>query len=115
MSSTVTKAEQSLVVLGAGVIGLTIAYLAALAEDVSFKITVIARELPEDMDSQAWASPHAVCGVRHHNLLQLLTENQGANWSPMELGGRDERVRRWEQKTLCVQIPSRDVCKLIVH
>jgi D-amino-acid oxidase len=62
MSSTVTKAEQSLVVLGAGVLGLTIAYLAALAEDVSFKITVIARELPEDMDSQAWASPHAVCG-----------------------------------------------------
>ncbi|KAG1904771.1 uncharacterized protein F5891DRAFT_1257979 [Suillus fuscotomentosus] len=80
MSST--KAEQSLVVLGAGVLGLTIAYLAALADDVSFNIRVIARELPEDMDSQAWASPYA-----------------GANWSPMELGGRDERVRKWEEKT----------------
>lgn len=56
-----TKAEQSLVILGAGVLGLTIAYLAALGEDVSFKIMVIARELPEDMDSQAWASPYAVC------------------------------------------------------
>ncbi|KAG2155504.1 hypothetical protein DEU56DRAFT_311446 [Suillus clintonianus] len=78
-----TKAEQSLVVLGAGVLGLTIAYLAAFAEDVSFNIKVIARELPgEDMDSQAWASPYA-----------------GANWSPMELGGRDERIRMWEQKT----------------
>lgn len=77
-----TKAEQSLVVLGAGVLGLTIAYLAALADDVSFNIRVIARDLPEDTDSQAWASPYA-----------------GANWSPMELGGRDERVRKWEEKT----------------
>jgi glycine/D-amino acid oxidase-like deaminating enzyme len=77
-----TKAEQSLVVLGAGVLGLTIAYLAALADDVSFNIKVIARDLPEDTDSQAWASPYA-----------------GANWSPMELGGRDERVRKWEEKT----------------
>ncbi|KAG1765085.1 hypothetical protein EDD22DRAFT_978825 [Suillus occidentalis] len=77
-----TKTEQSLVVLGAGVLGLTIAYLAALADDVSFNIRVIARDLPEDMDSQAWTSPYA-----------------GANWSPMELGGRDERVRHWEEKT----------------
>lgn len=76
------KTEQSLVVLGAGVLGLTIAYLAALADDVSFNIKVIARELSEDMDSQAWASPYA-----------------GANWSPMELGGKDERVRQWEEKT----------------
>ncbi|KAG2156548.1 uncharacterized protein EDB93DRAFT_1238862 [Suillus bovinus] len=74
--------KQSLVVLGAGVLGLTIAYLAALDSDVSFNITVIARELPEDMDSQAWASPYA-----------------GANWSPMELGGRDKRVKKWEEKT----------------
>lgn len=63
-------------------LGLTIAYLAALADDVSFNIKVIARDLPEDMDSQAWTSPYA-----------------GANWSPMELGGRDERVRHWEEKT----------------
>lgn len=59
-----TKAEQSLVILGAGVTGLTIAYLAALTEDVSFKIVIIARDLPgEGMDSQAWASPYAVCGL----------------------------------------------------
>lgn len=77
-----TKTEQSLVVLGAGVLGLTIAYLAALADDVSFNIKVIARDLPEDMDSQAWTSPYA-----------------GANWSPMALGGEDERVRQWEEKT----------------
>ncbi|KAG2076966.1 FAD dependent oxidoreductase [Suillus decipiens] len=78
-----TKAEQSLIVLGAGVVGLTIAYLAALADDVSFDIKVIARDLPEDTDfSQAWSSPYG-----------------GANWSPMELGGENERVRKWEEKT----------------
>lgn len=64
-------------------IGLTIAYLAALADDVSFNIKVIARDLPDDTDSsQAWSSPYA-----------------GANWSPMELGGKDERVKKWEEKT----------------
>lgn len=44
-------------------LGLTIAYLAALADDVSFNIKVIARDLPEDMDSQAWTSPYAVSFV----------------------------------------------------
>jgi hypothetical protein len=65
------KTEQSLVVLGAGVLGLTIAYLAALADDVSFNIKVIARDLPEDMDSQAWTSPYAVSFV--YNVVNLTT------------------------------------------
>jgi glycine/D-amino acid oxidase-like deaminating enzyme len=53
--------QKHLVVLGAGVIGLTIAYLAATDPDVTFKLTVIARDMPQDsMDSQAWASPFAV-------------------------------------------------------
>lgn len=53
--------QKHLVVLGAGVIGLTVAYLAATDPDVTFKLTVIARDVPEEsMDSQAWASPFAV-------------------------------------------------------
>ncbi|KAF9225535.1 FAD dependent oxidoreductase, partial [Gyrodon lividus] len=76
----IEDSQRQLVVLGAGVIGLTIGYLAATDPDVSFKITVVARDMPEDMDSQAWASPFA-----------------GANWSPMPAGGIDQRVYNWEQ------------------
>jgi glycine/D-amino acid oxidase-like deaminating enzyme len=52
--------QRQLVVLGAGIIGLTIGYLAATDPDFSFKVTIVARDMPEDMDSQAWASPFAV-------------------------------------------------------
>ena len=70
MASVETQAPQKhLVVLGAGVIGLTVAYLAATDPDVAFRITVIARDMPEDMDSQAWASPFAVC----HSLMVAYT------------------------------------------
>ncbi|KAH7930916.1 nucleotide-binding domain-containing protein [Leucogyrophana mollusca] len=74
--------HRPLVVLGAGVVGLTIAYLAATDPQISFKISIVARDMPEDMDSQAWASPYA-----------------GANWSPMPMGGVDERHGGWERKT----------------
>jgi len=61
MASAETPQEHNhLVVLGAGVIGLTVAYLAVTDPDVAFKVTVVARDMPEDMDSQAWASPFAV-------------------------------------------------------
>ena len=53
--------QEHLVVLGAGVIGLTVAYLAATDPRVTFRLTVVARDMPEDMNSQAWASPFAVC------------------------------------------------------
>jgi D-amino-acid oxidase len=46
------------VILGAGVIGLTIAHV--LTEDVGFKVTIVARDMPEDLTSQAFASPWAV-------------------------------------------------------
>lgn len=49
---------RSIVILGAGVIGLTIAY--SLSEEQSNKVTVIARDSPERLDSQGWASPWAV-------------------------------------------------------
>jgi len=77
-----SQQQRSLVVLGAGVIGLTAAYLAATDEELSFKITVVARDMPEDMGSQGWASPWA-----------------GANWSPMPYGEEDERIARWEKQT----------------
>ena len=52
------SAKTQVVVLGAGVIGLTAAHV--LSEDARYKITVVARELPEDLDSQEFASPWAV-------------------------------------------------------
>lgn len=64
LSSSMADIETSqrhLVVLGAGVIGLTVAYLAATDPGVPFRVTVVARDMPEDMHSQAWASPFAVC------------------------------------------------------
>ncbi|KAI9570325.1 FAD dependent oxidoreductase [Boletus coccyginus] len=71
--------HKHLVVLGAGVIGLTVAYLAATDPDVAFRVTVVARDMPEDMDSQAWASPFA-----------------GANWAPLPAAATDRRVYNWE-------------------
>ncbi|KAG2155505.1 hypothetical protein DEU56DRAFT_906697 [Suillus clintonianus] len=96
--SSASNSHVPLVILGAGVIGLTIAHIAACDPDVTFDITIIARDMPGDWDSQAWASPFA-----------------GANWSPMLLGATDERVRRWEQTTfdrLWEMIPSGLVKKL---
>ncbi|KAG1895129.1 uncharacterized protein F5891DRAFT_960556 [Suillus fuscotomentosus] len=80
--SSDSKPRVPLVILGAGVTGLTIAYIAACDSDVNFDITIIARDMPGDWHSQAWASPFA-----------------GASWSPNPLGATDERVRRWEQIT----------------
>jgi len=50
--------QTHVVILGAGVIGLTIAHV--LTEDVGFKVTIVARDMPEDLSSQAFASPWAV-------------------------------------------------------
>ncbi|KAI0032537.1 nucleotide-binding domain-containing protein [Vararia minispora EC-137] len=76
------KPQINVMVLGAGVIGLTIAHvLTADANEGRFKVSVIARDLPEDINSQAFASPWA-----------------GANWSPMFHA--DERRFRWEKRTV---------------
>lgn len=66
MTSDQEHSPKQLVVLGAGVIGLSVAYLAATRwHDVGpFKVMIVARDMPEDMDSQAWASPFAVCHSR---------------------------------------------------
>ncbi|KAI0640029.1 nucleotide-binding domain-containing protein [Trametes polyzona] len=70
--------KTQVVILGAGVIGLTVAHV--LSKDERYKIKIVARDMPEDMDSQAFASPWA-----------------GANWSPM--GQYNERTYRWEKTT----------------
>lgn len=59
MSSS-PKPHVPLVVLGAGVIGLTVAYAAACDRETAFDITIVARDMPGDWGSQAWASPFAV-------------------------------------------------------
>ena len=52
--------QTHVVILGAGVIGLTVAYLLTDGEANRFNVTVIARDMPEDLNSQAFASPWAV-------------------------------------------------------
>jgi D-amino-acid oxidase len=65
MASETETTPRKIVVLGAGVIGLTIAYVLCDADaDVARRLTIVARDMPEDMDSQAFASPWAV--RRHH-------------------------------------------------
>ncbi|KAI0094450.1 FAD dependent oxidoreductase [Irpex rosettiformis] len=69
------------VILGAGVIGLSTAHVLSTRYP-SYKITVVARDLPDEAGllSQAWASPWA-----------------GADWSP--IGDYDERRYKMELKT----------------
>ncbi|KAL7285506.1 hypothetical protein ACG7TL_000607 [Trametes sanguinea] len=72
------NSSTQVVILGAGVIGLTVAHV--LSKDARYKIRIVARDMPEDLDSQAFASPWA-----------------GANWSPM--GTYNERIYKWEKTT----------------
>jgi len=60
-----THASQThVVILGAGVIGLTVAYVLTDGEGSNrFKVTVVARDMPEDLSSQAFASPWAVSHI----------------------------------------------------
>jgi len=75
------SAKTNVVVLGAGVIGLTIAHVLTEGANASrFSVSVVARDLPEDFHSQGYASPWA-----------------GANWSPMQV---DARLNRWEKRTV---------------
>lgn len=69
--------QTHVVILGAGVIGLTVAHV--LTEDENFKVTIVARDMPEDFSSQAFASPWAA-----------------ADWAPLTT---DERLITWEKHT----------------
>ncbi|KAJ3481578.1 hypothetical protein NLI96_g7568 [Meripilus lineatus] len=71
--------KRHVVILGAGVIGLTIAHVITTRHPSSFRVTIVARDLPEDI-SQAFASPWA-----------------GANWAPR--GPYDPRIYKMEYTT----------------
>lgn len=48
------------VILGAGVIGLTIAHTLLTSSPNAYKVKIVARDMPEDLSSQSFASPWAV-------------------------------------------------------
>jgi glycine/D-amino acid oxidase-like deaminating enzyme len=54
--------QTHVVILGAGVTGLTAAHVLTEGEGSNtFDVTIVARDMPEDLSSQAFASPWAVC------------------------------------------------------
>jgi D-amino-acid oxidase len=55
-----TSQATPIVILGAGVIGLTVAHALLYEHGHTGPITIVARDLPEDLDAQAFASPWAV-------------------------------------------------------
>ncbi|CCM04475.1 uncharacterized protein FIBRA_06655 [Fibroporia radiculosa] len=71
------SAPTQVVILGGGVIGLTIAHVLSASTQGEYSITIVARDMPSDLESQSFASPWA-----------------GANWSP--IGGYDECTYRRE-------------------
>ncbi|PCH34190.1 FAD dependent oxidoreductase [Wolfiporia cocos MD-104 SS10] len=78
MADSTTKTE--VVILGAGVIGLSIAHVLTTKFPNAYNVRIVARDMPGDLSSQAFASPWA-----------------GANWSP--IGGFDERTHKRETAT----------------
>ena len=57
------QSPTNVVILGAGVIGLTVAHVLTEGEGSSlFNVTIVARDMPEDLNSQGFASPWAVSG-----------------------------------------------------
>ncbi|GAA5916883.1 hypothetical protein JCM5296_000738 [Sporobolomyces johnsonii] len=73
------SANQRVVVVGAGVIGLTTALTLARR---GYAVHILARDLPEDSDSGAFASPWA-----------------GANWCPFKSLEDGPREAKWEKET----------------
>lgn len=49
-----------IVIIGAGVIGLSIAHVLATNTSRAFNIKIVARDMPDDLNSPAFASPWAV-------------------------------------------------------
>jgi D-amino-acid oxidase len=56
-----SQSPTNVIILGAGVIGLTVAHVLTEGEGSNlFNVTIVARDMPEDLNSQAFASPWAV-------------------------------------------------------
>ena len=55
------QSPTNVIILGAGVIGLTVAHVLTEGKGSNlFNVTIVARDMPEDLTSQAFASPWAV-------------------------------------------------------
>jgi D-amino-acid oxidase len=55
------ESSTNVVILGAGVIGLTVAHVLTEGDGSRlFNVTIVARDMPEDLNSQAFSSPWAV-------------------------------------------------------
>jgi D-amino-acid oxidase len=55
------QSPTNVVILGAGVIGLTVAHVLTEGKGSNlFNVTIVARDMPEDLTSQGFASPWAV-------------------------------------------------------
>jgi D-amino-acid oxidase len=55
------QSPTNVIILGAGVIGLTVAHVLTEGKGSSlFNVTIVARDMPEDLTSQGFASPWAV-------------------------------------------------------
>jgi 2-polyprenyl-6-methoxyphenol hydroxylase-like FAD-dependent oxidoreductase len=55
------QSPTNVIILGAGVIGLTVAHVLTEGDgSILFNITIVARDMPEDLNSQGFASPWAV-------------------------------------------------------
>lgn len=57
-----SDSPRKIVIVGAGVIGLTIAHLltAETSKTSGWEVSIVARDMPGDVDSTGWASPWAV-------------------------------------------------------
>ncbi|KAM0791042.1 hypothetical protein ACM66B_004338 [Microbotryomycetes sp. NB124-2] len=82
MTSNKQPQDQRVVCIGAGVIGLTCSLVLARQ---GYKLDIVARDLPQDKDSQAFASPWA-----------------GANWCPFvnpQESSTSKRICEWERES----------------
>lgn len=75
--------QRKILIIGSGVIGLTIAHVLS-EKPKEYSITIIARDLPEDLDSQQWSSPWAGALIERGNSTS------------------DERTKRWRAISLSV-------------
>jgi D-amino-acid oxidase len=60
-----SQSPTDIVILGAGVIGLTVAHVLTEGDGSKlFNVTIVARDMPEDLSSQGFASPWAVSDLK---------------------------------------------------
>ncbi|CAL1694500.1 unnamed protein product [Somion occarium] len=79
-----TQDKKHIVIIGSGVIGLTIAQVVTTRFPDKYRVTIVARDTPEDLTSQAFSSPWAL---------------KGANWSPFSVEMPDHKTFRRELET----------------